>query len=150
MKNGLKLELASNKDVLTIYYLRNEKEARRNSLDYSKIKLLEHFKWFVRNKKNKSEIIYIVKISRKKIGYLRIRINGECGEISYCIGKRWRNKGYGTQTIKLIENLNIPLISQVRAIVKKDNTASMKVFKKLQYSEKNMEENVVFYKDLSK
>lgn len=147
MLNDVELKLATNKNALSIYMMRNEKSTRENSVNSKRIKLIEHLKWYIKAQKNEKIKIYVVCKKSKIIGYCRLNICGDVGTISYCIKRKYRNNNYGSVSLELLEK-KAENVKEFNAVVKKNNIPSIKVFRKLGYTEKEENDFLEFYKVL--
>jgi RimJ/RimL family protein N-acetyltransferase len=78
---------------------------------------------------------------------IRLELDGKSCQISYNIAPSHRNKGYGILIIKLaekyLEGLNV---KKINAQVKKHNTPSIKIFRKLNFVEQDNGESYYFTK----
>ena len=120
----LLLKSAVQKDAVNIWKWRNEKTTRMNSFNARIIPLSEHMKWFSAALKSKKRRIYIIHNNGKKIGYIRIDYSST-PEIHIAIDKKYRNRGFGKQAIRLACNVTPGIMT---AKIKPDNTASVKAF----------------------
>ncbi len=121
----MKLKKASLKDAKFIYNLRNNFENRFNSLNTEFINYKNHKKWF--KKALDKEIIYKISFKKKDCGYIRLTKKNTIYFVSICVDKKFRKKNVASSSLISIEN-KIPAYSELRAIVKKSNLASKKLF----------------------
>lgn len=129
----IKIRKASIEDAIFFYELRNEKSARKNFFNKKNIKYNDHLKWYKKKIKNKNSI-FLVALSNnsEKIGIVRYETEKIFTNISINISKKFRNVGYGSKIIKISEKFlkqNLIIISRI----KKNNKASIKLFKKNNY-----------------
>jgi spore coat polysaccharide biosynthesis protein SpsF len=129
----IKIRKASIKDAIFFYELRNEKSARKNFFYKKNIKYNDHLKWY-KKKLKKKNAIFLIALNNKseKIGTVRYEAEIIFTNISINISKKFRNLGYGAKIIKKSEKFlkqKLIIISRV----KKNNKASIKIFKKNNY-----------------
>ena len=103
--------------------LRNKKYVRDNSLNDKFIKIKNHENWlhsFFKNKKNK---IFIIKMNKKFIGYLRLQQKYNSYEASWAILNKFKGKKIITKSLrKVTKNSN----HSYRATIREKNIASIK------------------------
>lgn len=121
------------RDVIRVYCLKNERQARMNSFDTKRISFVKHVLWYRKFMHSPDIYIFFLKIKNRKVGYVRLNIKNEKGRISYCIDRRYRDRKYGTLIITMIEKKAVGLVKQLEAEVKKDNVASNRIFGRLNY-----------------
>ena len=121
----MKLRKVSLKDARFIYNLRNNFENRFNSLNTGFISYKSHEKWF--KKALVKEDIYKINFKKKDCGYIRLTKKNTIYFVSICVNKKFRKKNIASLSLNSIEN-KIPYYSELRAIVKKSNLASKKLF----------------------
>ncbi|QOD62083.1 GNAT family N-acetyltransferase [Polaribacter haliotis] len=123
----------------------NDETVRDNSLDSDLIFWENHVNWLTKNIKSKKNKIFIFLINEAPIGQVRLDLINNVWLIDYSVDKNHRGMGYGTKMLK--EIINISSYKQFKAEVKKQNIASLKVFKKLGFIEKinNKEDIIEFY-----
>ena len=121
----MKLKKARFKDARFVYNLRNSYENRSNSVNTGFISYKSHEKWF--KKALVQEIIFKISFKKKDCGYIRLTKKKKVYFVSICIDKKFRKKKIASSSLIEIEN-KIPIYSELRAIVKKNNLASKKLF----------------------
>ena len=143
----LKLVKAKKKDTFFFHKLRNDKDNRKNSVSTKKIKFSNHNNWFIKTINNKSNYIFIIKKGDVNCGYLRYEKKLKFFNVSICIDKKFRNKNIalsalmiGDKRVKRVTN------SGLRAVVKKDNFISIKLFLKTNYSISKTKKNFFIFK----
>jgi len=143
----IKLRNIKIEDKLTLYKWSNIKSIRNNSLNKNKISLYEHEKWFNRKIRSKKDIIKIIKISNNDIGLVRLEKKRKFYYLSYLILPKFRRKGYGFNSIKKFLKLikQDSKILKIMANVNKNNYASIKIFKKLNFIVKNVRLNIITF-----
>lgn len=142
----LKLIKAKKKDTLFFYKLRNDKINRKNSVSTQKIKYDIHKEWFLKEINKKSNFIFIIKKKKINCGYLRYEKKSNFLIVSISIIKKFRNKNIGLSALllgdkKVKKNKRFKL----KAIVKKNNFHSIKLFLKAKYFLRKKEKNLIFF-----
>ncbi len=128
-------------DVEKIFKWRNEPVVRKYSRDSSEINFDDHKKWFDRVLQSDKKILLKGIISNNEIGVLRFDFMGDEVEISIYLRKEMIGKGYAVAFIKAGENwlyINHPNIKSIVAEILPENKASINLFKKCEYKQKNM------------
>ena len=130
---NIQIKKASLSDASFFYELRNEKTARKNFFNTKNIKYSDHLKWY-KKKLKKKNIIFLIALSgnSKKIGIVRYDVGVIFANISINISKDFRSLGYGSRILKKSEKFlkrKLIIISRI----KKDNKASIKIFKNNNY-----------------
>ena len=130
----LKLIKAKKKDTLFFYKLRNDKINRKNSVSTKKIGYDNHKNWFLKT----------IKIN---CGYLRYEKTQNFLNVSICIIKKFRNKNIALSALligdkKVKKNKKLGL----KAIVKKNNPNSIKLFLKAKYNLYKKEKGIIYFK----
>lgn len=142
------LRKAEWKDVKTLFRWVNDSEARKNSFHSEPVNYEEHVEWFKKKYKDGNCRIYIFCDGKLEVGMLRLDFEGNEAVISYSIAKEFRNKGYGKKIIEAAEEeirqwmkSQKPYIETVsaKALVKKSNVASNRIFASLMYEKKGIE-----------
>lgn len=133
--------------ILKIY---NETVSNGLSGTKRKIQLNDHIKWLKKKLLSKKDIIYIYKINKIIIGYIRFeKIHRSGCEISIAFKKYFVNKGYGSTLLKRsIKKLTkVKKIKIIKSKVKKKNVNSIMFFLKNNFLEvKNKKLNKGNYK----
>lgn len=129
----IQIKKASLKDASFFYELRNEKKARKNFFITKKINYNDHLKWY-KNKLRQKNIIFLIALigNSKKIGIVRYDVGVIFANISINISRDFRSLGYGSRILKKSEKFlkrKLIIISRI----KKDNKASIKIFKNNNY-----------------
>lgn len=107
-------------DMLWMLKLRNANAkwfTNTNDID-----ILEHISWFKDNYRHPKNTWYVAEINHKQAGYIR----NDAGVISYCVDASYRNKGIATALLKRVMQEQKTL----KAIVHRDNKASIRVLEK--------------------
>lgn len=140
----LKIRKAREDDVSLLYIWVNNDDVRRNALNPKKIKWEEHEAWFEGKMSNPYSKIFILENINHPIGQIRYDRKDEgFWDIDFFIDKKFRGMGLGQKIIELSLN---KISGIVRAVVKKENVASCKVFEKLGFQREENEEGIYQYK----
>lgn len=131
--DAMKLYSVKPDDAKLLFDWANEPEVRANSLNSEPIQWDNHLKWFT-NKLNSESKMYILYDNTIPIGQIRFDFFDDNWVIDYSIDKKYRGKGFGKMMLELaIRNFNQGDI--LKAIVKKENLSSLKIFQKLGFEE---------------
>lgn len=137
-KNKIELCLATIDDAQLLFDWVNNSDVRRNSLITERVVWDEHLKWFKSKLQSQSKI-YILFNDKIPVGQIRLDFMNTFWNIDYSIDSKHRGNGFGKIIIELaIKKFNKGDI--LKAIVKKENISSLKIFQKLkfdEFSEKN-------------
>lgn len=129
------LRQAVPQDIDLLFRWANEESVRKNSFDSAPIVWENHVQWYKLKLKDLScKIFILIDQNATAVGQIRLDKVDDCWEIDYSIDVNHRGKGYG----KLIVNLILDKVapgSQLKAIVKSNNSASLSVFRKLEFEE---------------
>jgi ribosomal protein S18 acetylase RimI-like enzyme len=126
----MRLKKANIKDSNFFYNLRNDKQNRVNYVNSKFINYKDHKNWF--RKALTKEIIYKINFKKIDCGYIRLERVKKNYLVSICIQKKFRKKNIASKALSEIEK-KVPINSELRAIVKKNNFASKNLFDKLGY-----------------
>lgn len=142
------LRKAEREDIETLFRWVNDSETRKNSFHSEPVNYEEHVEWFEKKDTDVNCGIYIFCDGKLEVGMLRLDFEGNETVISYSIAKEFRNKGYGKKLIEAAEREicrwmesqkpNVETVS-VKALVKKSNFASNRIFASLMYEKRGME-----------
>ncbi|WP_343631864.1 GNAT family N-acetyltransferase [Fluviicola sp.] len=123
------LREASEEDLQLLFDWANEPSVRANSLNSEPIPFETHQKWFQSQLTNPDSKLFILTDGVEPLGQIRIQKKDLLWEIGYSIDKKHRGKKLGAAIVHLlVEKFND---YSFKAIVKKENTASLKVFENL-------------------
>lgn len=135
---SLYLRRATIEDAKDVLAWRNDPKTRENSFTKDEISLESHMKWFENKLRQESCFMYILMEDDKKVGNIRVDVEGFEGEISYMIAPEYRGKGYGKKIIFLLEEVladeekslgaNRIGIKVLKGLTLKENEASGKCF----------------------
>ncbi len=138
----LYIRRATPEDVDLVFEWANDKTVRENSFNSEPIPYEEHAKWFGNKLKDSNCLLFIMETDGIPVGQIRLDITDDLAEISYAIGKEYRNKGYGKKIILLAENYiisNTLNITALTAKTKPENGKSKHIFQTLGYKEEYTE-----------
>lgn len=131
-KSGFYFRNAIAKDATIIFNLSNDRLVRANSINTEPIKWGDHLDWFS-GKLLDDNCYFLLAFtpSNQFIGQVRFDINGYYADINISIDKDFRGKGYSKQLIfsasyKLFHDK--PNINFINAIIRPNNTPSIKAF----------------------
>jgi RimJ/RimL family protein N-acetyltransferase len=123
---------ANSEDMTRVFHLSNDPVVRQNSINQNKICLEKHKNWFEKQLNKIDAPFFIIENNAKQfIAQVRFSKKEET-IISISISKDDRGKGLASQIIKNCTQKS--KLSPVYAYIKKENIASIKSFKKAQYT----------------
>jgi pseudaminic acid synthase len=135
------INFAKRGDSLGLFKIRNNSQIRNKSNNNDEINFENHDKWF-KNKyfSNNGNICLIAKINKKVAGYCRLDLGDETNKFIVSIAVDPIFQGYGIGNLLLKKSIKeIKKGQEIIAEIKRDNTASLNLFKKNKF--------VVFEKD---
>ena len=131
---GAKLKKVTSEDKYFLFKLVNDPEVVKYSLSKKIINFKEHDRWFKKTIKNKNADILIFKNNNHKLGQVRFdKISKNKTIITYSVANEFRGKNIGYKMLKLAIKKN-SLKTPLYAVVRKNNIASNKIFKKLGFT----------------
>lgn len=134
---ALTLRPATSSDSAFLLALRNDPIVRANSFQKGEVRQEDHERWLSGVLADPARHLYILETGDGPAGQVRIDVapSGEA-EISYSIAGTFRGRGYGNQSIALIEQevrQNHPEVRMLTAEVIPGNAPSCRVFEKNGY-----------------
>lgn len=126
--DNLKLRKAKISDAKLLFRWFNDVDVRNNSFIQDYTTFENHLKWFSKKINNSDTSIFILSNGFNNIGQIRIDYEKDYWLIDYSIDREYRGMGFGKIIIKLL--LKKCNNFKFRAVVKKDNLASINVFLK--------------------
>lgn len=142
----MRLKKADDSDKYLLFKWANDQETRENSFQMKVILYDEHELWFDKCIKDNLIDIFLCYIEEEAIGQVRLNYRQDEAVINYSIAKEKRGLGYGVEMLRCIEqeigHLH-PDIKQLTALVKKENVKSQKIFEKLDYNRKLIEDGTI-------
>lgn len=143
-----KLRKVTKKDKDLLFQWANDSECRKNSLNTKMITYEEHCTWFDRKLSDENCLMYLYLVEGEPAGQIRIQIEDEIGVISYSVAREYRGKGYGSRMISMVEDEVKEKLQCLHAVVKKENTASLNIFKKSGYVPSEIPGGLLFIKNI--
>lgn len=131
-KENTFLRRATKADTALYFEWVNDESVRANAIQSKLISWESHVEWF-KSKIETPEItkLFILELSNTPIGQIRFDLNEQKEwVISYSVSKRFRGQGHGKKIISM-GLCELSEGSRVKAIVKPENTPSIKVFEGL-------------------
>jgi ribosomal protein S18 acetylase RimI-like enzyme len=129
----VKIRKAFIADATFFFTLRNETTVRKSFFHPQKIKLFDHLKWYKKKLKDKKIIFLVAFINKtEKIGIVRYETKKMFTNISIAISKEFRKFGYGSDILRKSEKF-LKKKTIIISKIKKNNKASIKIFKKNNY-----------------
>ena len=145
------LRPVNSNDINTIFRWSNDSLVRSQSFSSDKIKYNDHVRWFNSILNSSSVIFCILNVKNEDVGQIRLKIDNNRAVISYSIACEHRKKGFGKLILMLAEEYiayTTEDIEYMKAEVKKDNTASNKLFIKLGYTLKKVNNKCNIYEKI--
>lgn len=143
--SGFSLREATSQDCFMFFEWANDEGVRRNSFNPQKIELENHIAWFNKKLSSDQSKLYVLLKHETPVGQARLDKEGDYWNLDYSIDSKYRGNGLGNIIVKaLIETYVRPL----KAVVKKSNIASIKVFQNNGFQQEDghlNQENVYFF-----
>lgn len=136
------LRPATSDDMMRLLTWANDPAVRAASYNSGQIGFEEHKRWFESKINDENCSIYILTDGRSDYGQVRgDRKDGKV-EIDYSVDSNYRGRGYGRLMLKLFAGEYSDTL--LYAEVKKDNSASRKVFESLGYRGESREDHICY------
>lgn len=135
----IKLAKAKKEDAEILFLWANEPSVRAQSHNRNKIDFEEHLSWFNRKLQDKSCFLYLSRLQEQSFGMIRFDLRDDEALISYLVDEKFRGKGLGKLVVKTgIETFlkETGFKGRITASVKNSNTPSIKVFRHLNFDER--------------
>ena len=134
----LNLRPVEKKDYEKILEWRNDPDVRINSLTQHIISIDEHTEYWNDFLKNETNFAFIAIHENNDIGVLKLKnIDKITYEIDIFISKSYRNRGLGSQVLKIAKDVALQKgMKKLIAKIKYGNEASRKAFEKVGFSPK--------------
>jgi RimJ/RimL family protein N-acetyltransferase len=117
-------------DKITLFNWVNDIQVRDNSKNNNAIKFDEHTKWFEKRINSEQCKVLIFLALDIPIGQVRLEKENDVWLLDYSVDANYRGLSVGFYMIKIVvEKFN----AKIKAVVKKDNQASAKIFQKLNF-----------------
>jgi L-amino acid N-acyltransferase YncA len=129
----MKIRDAKNCDSLDVFEWRNDQLSCHMFVNNREVTIEEHEIWYQSSLKNPLRKLYIAIDSNEKIGICRFDYDelDNCSEVSINLNPKMRNKNLSykflVSSIKTYSQVNT---CRLKAKIKKENKASLKIFKK--------------------
>lgn len=139
------LKPAETANAKLLFEWANDKNVRQNAFNAEPIIWENHLKWFNKKLKDERSKVFLLYKGVKPLGQIRLDLINKYWEIDYSIDKEYRGQGLGKKIIQLISSkysFEFPL----KAYVKQDNIASLRVFRQAHFEEIREENQSVFIK----
>lgn len=133
----LRLRKIKKEDSVTLFKWTNDPTVRQNAFNTKPVEWEEHCKWFDSKFDSPESEIYLLLKEEEPVGQIRFDREEGYWKLSYSISREHRGQGLGKELVKL--GLN-EVQGKVKAWVKKDNPASLKVFDRLGFKRENSRE----------
>lgn len=137
-------------DARLLYDWAMEPEVRANSLNPGSFSFADHVKWMEKKISDENCYLLIYTDENKNIGTCRLDIdeNG-IATIAYSVDKLFRGQGFGKKMVIDLEKFAMGKKNlQLKAVVKRENLASRKIFDSLGYLEKFKDEVLIYIKNI--
>ncbi|WP_029032967.1 GNAT family N-acetyltransferase [Salinimicrobium terrae] len=139
----LNIRKATEEDCSLLFKWVNNEDVRKNVLNPERINWTKHESWFRKKIDDPNSVIYILEKDNYPIGQVRYDRNEEdFWDIDFFIDPNFRSLGFGKKIIELTLG---EITGSVRALVKKDNVVSRKVFEKLGFQGLESKEGIFQY-----
>ncbi len=135
---NISLRLARADDAERVFAWRNDPSVRSASFDSREIAWEEHRAWFLRTLERVDRSLLIAEQEEKPVGVVRFDVVDEVVEVSIFLDPALTGQGYGTTMLRegvTWVRRNLAGVHTLRAKVKPDNPASMKIFENAGFSE---------------
>jgi len=142
------LGLANKLDSRDLWEWRNHLQVRKYSFNKKIISWEEHEKWFFKKLKDENSIIYIISDHDGGIGVIRFEQEKDYANININLNPKYIGQGFGVLAIKKGTKKYINYIGRIQPIfahIKKENTRSIKAFKRSGYKLKSKNKDELVY-----
>ena len=143
MTDAVTIRPARPDDGKMLWQWRNDAEVRRASLTTDEIPLADHLDWFSRALKNPDREIMIAESHGQPIGMVRFDREGDVANVSILLAPGYRGKGLAKATLAEAMKCSRGGWSRLRALVKPDNAASLRLFRSLGFEVLSSGETIV-------
>lgn len=130
----LSIRKASKNDMLQVYNWSNDSIVRKNSYDSKPLILENHKKWFTSKIKNEKTLFYIIEYNSIPAGMVRYEREEHHSVVGITIAEEFRGRKLAPLfLIKTAKKYFHKFEKPILAYIKKENTPSIKSFKKAGY-----------------
>lgn len=128
----LMLRPAGAQDVLTYLTWANDPAVRRHSINGAPISEETHRRWFAEQLGREDRVLLVLEASGEPVGQIRFDARGGFHEINYSLDRAVRGRGWARELVaRGCTALAARARGRLRARVKPDNEASVRVFRDL-------------------
>lgn len=133
------LRRATMDDAITLYAWRNDSTTRAMFRNSGEVSWREHRAWLRDVFEDLNRILWVAERDSILVGTARLDRNGDEVEVSVTVAPEARGDGVGTEIIRqaTAAGLHMPGVNCVVARIKIENTASIRAFAKVGYTEEN-------------
>ncbi|MCS6802856.1 MAG: UDP-2,4-diacetamido-2,4,6-trideoxy-beta-L-altropyranose hydrolase [Chloroflexota bacterium] len=124
----LRLRPANSEDCDLVYQINAHPAVRRWSFTSGAIALEEHRRWFAAKLADPACLLFVAEENGEPVGVLRYDLAGDEATVSIAIDPQRQGRGYGTAVLQAGSALLGGRAVRVRALIKPDNVASIRVF----------------------
>lgn len=141
----MNIRRATEEDANRILEIRNDPLVRKNSIDQTIISLESHLEWFSKKYfKEKNNFCFVVEKDNRVIGYLRLDEEDNHYLLSIALDASYQGQGIGSFLLNgVLKKFNFkkPILAQV----KKENLASINLFKNAGFKLKIEKDPYMFF-----
>ena len=142
---SFQIRKCDNKDIHLLFDWANDRQTRDNAFHQNEIVWEDHVKWFGNKIKSDRCRIFILESDNLPAGQIRFDKNeNDDLVISYSIDHKLRGKGLGRKIVELGLQEIGEWGKNIIALVKKNNTASIRVFETLCFTKNENEDFIEF------
>lgn len=134
MTEGLTIRPGARDDGEMLWRWRNEPDVRRASLTADEIPLEQHLDWYCRALKSPEREIYFAELHGKPFGMVRFDDEGGSAAVSILLAAQYRGRGLSGPVLSAAMRASTLGRGNLRARVKRDNRASLRLFQSLGFS----------------
>ncbi len=128
------IRLAEESDMKAVFELSNDVLVRKNSIRSEHIEWKNHINWFHNILNNDDVLFYVAETTEGEfVGQVRFQKQNNEWVVSISICEKFRGKKVGEYILK--QAMNYSGLKRISAYVKKENFASVNLFKKEGYKE---------------
>jgi len=124
MSENMKLRPVTIEDADLLLEWRNDPQTRKASHNTAKLQREEHISWLTNTLNNVDRKLYIVEENRLPVGTVRAYYSQGEHELSWAVAPNARGRGLGKRMVALLAN---QITDPIRAEIKADNEASMRI-----------------------
>lgn len=134
MTEGLVIRPARPDDGEMLWHWRNNPEVRRASLTTEEIPLEQHLDWYCRALQNPKREVLFAELQGEPIGMVRFDTDEETTTVSILLAADYRGRGLAGPVLSAAMCASSLGRGKLRALVKRDNPASLRLFQSLGFS----------------